>query len=91
MQTPQQKIRTALRRHLRKLDEARRAYAAADRALARALKHGISPGQPIRLQPGSDDRHVITDNSVMLARKGSIYRPARLSRYTLDPVRQTKT
>lgn len=87
MKTTEQKVRAALRRHLRRLEDAKRSYAAADRALARALHLGLVPGEPFRLNAGGEV-YAIVDHCTTLRNKGAIYRPARLARYSVEEVKQ---
>jgi hypothetical protein len=85
--TPEQRIQRALRRHLRHAAAARLAYQAADAAIQLALRHGAQPGFTFKL--GGID-HILVDHSATLRVKGSLYRPARLPCWTVEPLHKTK-
>jgi len=85
--TKEQKICRALKRHLRKIEEARRCYAAADRALVRALKAGAVVGEEY---PMAIKRFAIMDAVALLKQRGAIYRPARLARFSVEEIKAKK-
>lgn len=85
--TPEQRIQRALRRYLRHTAAARLAYQAAGAAIQLALHHGAQPGFTFKI--GGID-HILVDHAETLRAKGSLYRPARLPCWTVEPLHKTK-